>query len=161
MPRPIYVLCARGLSEDKTSNIVSVHSIIETLEFEPIAGAPPSTTRPSLENQESIRIDALAVWMGMDDDIQQRFEHQWLIHFDQFGNGQMEIGTGEIVPFQFENDRRLSRFHMRIQGVPIPTGSGLMEFKSRIRIAGQEEWWIQSYPIVCHLHGPPPEPPAN
>jgi hypothetical protein len=155
MPRPIYVLCARGVSEDKTSNIVSVLSIIETLEFAQIGDSPPPTptTRLSLtEPPESIRIDALSVWMGLDGDMGHAFEHQWLIHFGPTG-----IGTGEISPFQFENDRRLSRFHMRLQGVPIPPGQGLMEFKSQIRIAGQQEWrWSQSYPIVCNVHGTPP-----
>jgi hypothetical protein len=152
MPRPIYVLCARGVSEDKTSNIVSILSIIETVEFAQIGDFAPAGPLqiPMLGPPETLEISVLSVWMGLDQDAGLAFEHQW--HVSAPG---VPPAIGEVSPFQFENERRLSRFHMRLRGLPIPPASCLIEFESRIRAAGQPEWtWRQSYPIVCTVHVP-------
>jgi hypothetical protein len=147
MPRPIYVLCARGVSEDKTSNIVSILSIIETVEFAPI-GDPLQV--PLMGPPDAFEISVLAVWMGMDADMGLDFQHQW--HVSAPG---VEPAVGEVSVFQFENERRLARFHMRLRGVPIPPESCLIEFESRVRPIGQQEWaWRQQYPIVCKVYGP-------
>jgi hypothetical protein len=152
MPRPIYVLCARGVSEDKTTNVVSVLSIIEVVEFAPIEQLQSRVMGP----RESLEISVLAVWLGLEHDTGVTFEHQW--HVSAPG---VQPAIGEISPFQFETERQLSRFHMRLRGLPIPPESCLIEFESRIRVEGQQDWaWRQSYPIVCNVHLPAQPPPA-
>jgi len=105
---------------------------------------------------ESLEISVLAVWLGLDEDMGVPFEHQW--HVSAPG---VPPAIGEISPFQFENERRLSRFHMKLRGLLIPPESCLIEFESRLRQDGQQDWTSrQSYPIVCQVHPPDQQPPA-
>ena len=150
MPRPVYVLCARGISEDKISGLMTVFSILETIDI-----TPHKPDQSNLIDNRTLQLFVLAVWMKDDADGGIDFEHQWILH----SGTAHDLATG--TSFQFEQEKPLFRFTLIVQGLKLPDENGLIEFESRVRRAGFEEWISQRYPIVFQNKMPADALPEN
>jgi hypothetical protein len=145
MPRPVYVLCAKGITEDKLSSLMTAFSILESMEF-----GTERREASILFDPLTVQLQGLSVWMREESDDEVEFEHQWAVH----GGGRHD--TLPATTFRFERERPLFRFTLLTKGIPILTESGLIEFESRVRRLGADEWLSQSFPIVCRVNLPQP-----
>jgi len=153
MPKPVYIIAAHGLAEDKTTNLVTIFAVIERATItlrrnvEQKAGVPPVTPI------EYGVMTTLAVWKKEPGDTG-LYEHEFLIKFE----GQ-EKPAG-VVEFEFEPEMELKRFSLIMQGFPAPTKSCDVYIVSRIRKKGDSDWLSQQYPITFVVI-PPPEGEAS
>lgn len=147
MPKPVFIICAREIVEDKSTNLLSIFTVIEKIEAVASDSEIPRGRdgRPGIPPQFQ-QIKVVAVWMQQDGDRDGEFEHEFQVdvgdfHRDMAGN------------FTFD-DAPLKRFQLTLVGFPIPDESCVGYVRSRIRRPGSVEWQIQEYPIpitITHL----------
>jgi len=153
MPRPVFVILAHGVSEDKTTNLVSLFTIVEVVRH-PVAAeekpTDPSSDKTTFRLSLFSELTALAVWMREDGDEQTVFEHQFAVYVPGETDEKLTVPP---QPFQFEAEKSLRRFRLNIQGLlPVGKESGIMELESRVRKAeSSDEWLRQRYPIVSQI----------
>lgn len=145
MPRPVYIILARIVVEDRTNGLVSIANVIEQIEIHrlPAAGASPehvaATNVATLQAQEN---EAIAVWMRNESDADDRvFQHQFVIVTPE-----NEARVADPEPFSFEPGKFLQRFKLTVRGVPLLDKSGIVEIESRVRAIGEDAWQSQKYP---------------
>lgn len=151
MPRPVYIICSESGSQDLNTGLVSHFQVIETIQISQIpipAGAPVAVP--------ALMFRATAVWMRNDDDPpDQEYEFETAFYPPPLGAEQI-VQQGRFV---FEAGKPLYRMIVMGQGPPFD-GAGLFRIESRIRVAGQEGWLRQDYPIPV-VAVPLPQPPVD
>jgi hypothetical protein len=152
MPRPVYVLLAQGVCQDRDSNLITIFTIIEQIGL--VVPAPgEQLNRPLLPGEHPINLTdhrGVAVWMKSDGD-DGDFEHE----FTMVADG-AETGILQRVPFTFAPGTFLARFMILLRGIPVPAESGLIYLRSKVRGAGNTEWMIQDYPVRVGVTRLPP-----
>jgi hypothetical protein len=149
MPRPIYIICSQGGSEDKASGQVSLFNVIDKLFLrrnQP--NTPPPPPQPGISQ---IRITAS--WMRVSGDYDQEFEFETRMFFPP-ENAMYGVAKGT---FTFAQDwQRLT--NVLVGPLPIQ-GPGILRVQNRVRRKGSEEWVAQECPIIVEEVVPPPPPP--
>lgn len=146
MPKPVYIICASGICEDKLTNLVTIFQVLEAFEYTPFENRQemPAGQIPLEQGSSTI----LAVWRMDESDSNQQFEHEFAV---QAGTAEL-ISTG-LSSFSFTPPAVLQRFKMTIQGFPIMESSGYLRLISRIRKTGDVDWGAsQEYPIRVTVH---------
>lgn len=152
MPRPVFILCANDFVEDKTTNLLSVHTIIEQIQgFRVEPGANP----PRVEDEagrraipvQFQRAKAMAVWMKEPGDDDREFETEFIV---DFGGERLAAPLGV---FRFEGNASFHRMTLRLHGFPLPEQSCTGHIIARIRaVGGDDDAWIsQDYPILIEM----------
>lgn len=137
MLRPVYIIACQSTAEDKLTNLMSLFSVFESVEFH---AGPASGNQPIPAQQ----LRVVAVWMRGEGAETIEFEHQFRFH--RPGLGIQEVAAP--AAFRFESsDRWLHRFMLICDGFPAVSESGIFELESRVRRAGGEDWVSQRYPI--------------
>ncbi len=146
MPRPIFVLPAQGVVEDRDTNMLSIFGVIDQLTIGEGLRAKATPDHPAVPIDAGI-IKVLAVWMREDGDNDVDFEHQFsIIH-----EGKEELDAK--VQFRFKGP--LHRFIMTVAGFLVPEHSSMVYLRSRLRRVGSEEWiGSQDYPLWVRLVAP-------
>jgi hypothetical protein len=147
MPRPVFIITAKGTTEDKVTNSLSIFYVVETLDviLEPRADVPQELLDAANEARfRSQDFVALAVWMREDDD-DAVFEHEFALIFP---DREDQIPA---QPFQFNRERPLQRFKLQMTGVPLPRESCVVEIESRVHRRDTNQHWQQRYPLICNV----------
>jgi len=150
MPRPIYIICSQGGSEDKASGQLSLFQIIDKLFLRRNPpNAPPPPPQPGVSQ---IRITAS--WMSVAGDHNQEFEFETRIFIPPENN----ISAVAKGTFIFSQDmQRLT--NVFVGSLPIQ-GPGVLRVQNRVRRIGGDEWVAQEYPVIVEeVIPPPPKPP--
>lgn len=137
MLRPVYIIASQSTAEDKLTNLMSLFSVFESVEFhaEPISGNHPMPAQ---------QFRVVAVWMREEGDEAIEFEQQFRFH--RPGLGIEEVSAP--AQFRFESPERwLHRFMLICNSFPPVSASGIFEVESRVRRVGSEDWVSQRYPI--------------
>jgi hypothetical protein len=138
MPLPVYIVCARSFSEDRSTGLVSFFHVVEGIGIAEIPQAGESSIPRDIGE-----LRVIAAWMkGDEDSSPDEFEHQLVFHLP----GASDPITTIIVRF---------RFAMAIHRFGFSTGAvfatfkapGLVRIESRVRKVGSEAWLSQSFPI--------------
>jgi hypothetical protein len=151
MARPVYILCARAASEDRSTGFVSVFQLMETVELWPPRPSERESDDPRRRAEKPIEASELVIyanWMAGENDAGVMFEHQFRI------NVLGKVREASASTFQFEPDKPLYRFRMNFHGFPTPKESGVVYFESRIRPLGEVPWMSQDYPVFVTVHQP-------
>lgn len=154
MPKPVYIICATGVIEDKQTNLVTIFQAIETVSM--THSDDPKRLAVNEIPAEFGQMTVLSVWMKQDDDEAVSFEHQFVLHCDE-----LDDVTIESDPFTFGDNAYLHRFKMTFRGIPPLQSSGMLAIISRIRKVGDTDWIdSQKYPIraVVTRHKVTPNP---
>jgi hypothetical protein len=147
MPRPVYIVVAKDIVEDKSKNFLSIFSVVEIVNLTVGPDRPDLDPEVLQELNESRRrayeFTTVAVWMREAGDDDAQFEHQFAIvlpdHEDLL----------PAAPFQFDVALPLQRFRLIIQGIPAPEESCTINVESRVRRVETGQQWSQRYPIIC------------
>jgi hypothetical protein len=155
MPKPVYIICAENVVQDKDTNLVSIHNVIERFDVtavgklppdvakaigptmkkvaESVEGAPPVGTRPLFK--------AISVWKKEPGDEEQPLEILMTVTFPD--GHKREFGP---TPFQFDKGSILQRAIV-IVGGQLPVQSGKIRVATSVRKKGDKKWKSQSYDI--------------
>ncbi|OGQ82489.1 MAG: hypothetical protein A3F90_08870 [Deltaproteobacteria bacterium RIFCSPLOWO2_12_FULL_60_19] len=137
MPKPVYIICSQGGSEDKNTGLVSLFNVVEKIQI--IESPPPASGQQPPPKTPTFR--TLAVWMRADSDKpEDEFEFEVALSVPPTDR-EIVGGTG-----RFSFTKPLHRFFLDFFGLPIE-GPGTLLVESRIRKVGDKEWLRQSYPI--------------
>lgn len=152
MPKPVYIICASGLSEDRATNLVSLFGIIESLVVasDPIAEVAKSTqVKREPKPGDLGQLKVMAVWMKTSDaDVDVTFEHEFVVQCDD-----VELPPIGRMEFTFTKDAYLKRFLLCFDGLPPVTRDGFAVIRSQIRRDGGD-WLSQEYPLLIVIHKP-------
>jgi hypothetical protein len=143
MARPIYIVCARSSSQDRASGLLSLFELIEKYQIFPI----DLTKRdgPIIIPAQPLRL--VATWM-IEPDKGERFGDPFEFEFRLVVPPEPKVHRLGGGSFLFEESQPLHRFTLQIDA-PLPLeGPGVMWAESLVRKAGEDEWTIQSYPIL-------------
>ena len=151
MPRPVYIICAQSMTQDKDTNLVSFFTVIErvTMKLPPLGQATPAP--PAAHDSLARDVTAfkvMAAWVREQDD-NGEFEHEFSVVVDG------EEKPHGRRPFVFGEDKWMQRFVLLMHGLPAPSTSGIVSVKSKVRRHGSNEWLSQEYPILVELSRPP------
>jgi len=155
MPRPVFVVCSESISQDRETNLLSIFSIIERLDFF-IGGKPDGTSDPAQMAIKHFRARLTAVWMFDPDEVNIPFEHE--VAFLLPPNGEEVLGAK--TEFSLREGFHLHRFVTALVGLP-PIKTGTLNLVSRVRRAGDSDWISQSYPVVVSVSEPSTELKSN
>jgi hypothetical protein len=151
MPRPVYIICAKLIAEDRATNLVTLSSILENVEITKTPFTPDisDADKKTAEAENKAKLNAfdtsvLSVWMYESGD-DQEFEHQFAIL-----SGGNETAA-EKHPFKYRPDKPLQRFRLNLHGMPMPDKSGLIEIESRVKKKDGEQWIGQRFPITYNI----------
>jgi hypothetical protein len=149
MPSPVFIIVARAAVEDRTTNILSLFSVVESLNV---------AVTPNPENADPVLLEALndarrraseyaafAVWRREDGDENAVFEHQFSMVFPD------REDPVPAAPFQFNSAMPLQRFRLDINGIPPLAQSCTIYVESRVRRPDSGEQWQQRYPILFNV----------
>lgn len=146
MPKPVYIICAEGVTEDRRTNLVSLFNVLEKL---------TATVEPDGDNEEKVqrlpllRFRALAVWMREESDpLDQEFEAKLQLIIPPDGE---EITLPVRRRFKFKEGGHLQRISLTFEGGPPMKGPGTLRVLSLVRAVGSEEWLRQEYPIFVEF----------
>ena len=153
MPKPVYILCAENITQDRETNLVSISNVIEKFDVTGIPvdlGQLPNTDELSKKLAQTANIDiggrplmkVIAVWALQPGDEGQEFETGMMITSP--GKPDMIVGP---MPFQFGEGGIYQRAILTVGGLP-PLQSGTITVVSRMRKKGETAWKTQSYDIV-------------
>lgn len=152
MPKPVYIICAAGLSEDRSTNLVTLFGIVESLVVAPVPipdGTKVNFVKGPNNPGELGQLKVMAVWMktsAAEDNVV--FEHEFVLQFDD-----VELPPIGRMEFTFTPDAYLKRFLLCFDGLPPMTKDGFAVIRSRIRLDGGE-WMSQEYPMMMIVHQP-------
>lgn len=134
MPKPLFIICSQGGSEDKASGSLSLFNIVEKIK---ISKKLHSGMMPMFQ----FRITS--VWMREPEDTADR-EFEWsVVVCAPITNSELTVGSG-VMTF----DSPTYRITANILG-PMPIdGAGTLRAISRIRVPGATEWNCQEYPVI-------------
>ncbi|HET6248534.1 MAG TPA: hypothetical protein VFE47_12605 [Tepidisphaeraceae bacterium] len=132
MARPIYILCAQGTSEDRTSGSITIFGVIEKLRIS-------KTAHPAMMPLLQMRV--VAAWAREENDIGRDFE--WSVEFRTPTGAEVSVGSGK---FTFESPN--CRINANIVGQMPIEGTGTLMVTAKIRSVGKGEWSSQEYPII-------------
>ena len=86
MPKPVYIICAAGLSEDRSTNLVTLFGFVESLVVAPVPipdGTKVNFVKGPNNPGELGQLKVMAVWMktsAAEDNVV--FEHEFVLQFD-------------------------------------------------------------------------------
>lgn len=139
MSRPAYIIVSDGVSEDRTTNLVSVFTISERIVLQVVGQQDGPPAKPELA---TFQCQATAVWMHESGDADHEYVHQFVLT-TQDGSSK-DLGTP--TAFKFSSKRVFQRFRLHFRG-KIPPVSGIVLFESRIRRKSNTDWMVQSFPL--------------
>lgn len=150
MPKPVYILLAHNIVQDKDTNLLSVSGVIERVDVRmrrAIEGAAHNLHRDEIPFNAGM-FKLVAVWMREPEDVGVDFEHKFSIEMDG-----AEPHT-EIRPYAFSGDqtKTLQRIIVTLRGFPIPATPGIVLLKSSLRRVGSENWVSQQYPVQVNIY---------
>lgn len=152
MPKPIYIICAEAVCEDKGTNQISFFNVVERvlLDAAPQATPVPPTPAIALTLLKSVTV---AVWSRQDGDDGQ-FESNFLIRLP---NGdELNADTGPFSVSAVE-DKPLHRFKLSLT-LALPFVSGILTIASRLRPVGSNAAWLsQEYAIPIETRSESPD----
>ncbi|HWB12048.1 MAG TPA: hypothetical protein VG826_22675 [Pirellulales bacterium] len=136
MPKPIFIVCAQSVIEDKTTNNVSILNVLEKISY---IKRKPSDDQPVTQ----FNCNVLAVWRRETSDINVEFETEFSLILPSSG----DIHSLASSPFTFPEDKELWRFNLMFSGMPPIDGDGTLIFRHGLRKKAASEWLYQSYPV--------------
>ena len=148
MPKPVYVMCAHDIVQDKETNRMSIFNVVEKMVVKQFA-KPVSVGQmePGMLPPGLGLLKAVAVWMKEPSDAGE-FEHEFVITSDG-----VETSVGS-QPFVFADDPKklLHRFFLEFQGgLPVPAESGTLIIRSRVRHSAATDCISQDYLIPVEV----------
>ncbi len=150
MPKPVYIICAEGVTEDKRTNLLSFFNIVEKLIAEPLSekGEKPSKS-------PIFQLRTVAVWMREESDpVDQEFEAQLQLIMPP--NDEI-VTAPNISRFRFKEGSFLVRITLQFMGDPPIKGAGVLRVVCLVRPVGSEEWQRQEYPIIVQIKEAKPQ----
>jgi hypothetical protein len=141
MPKPVYIVCSLSGAEDRTTGLISLYHVLETLH---VVRQPPDQ-----ERHFPVTIRTTAVWMRTEeDDPTDEYEFETgFLHPSE--------STAKIVKAgQFSFEKPIFRLVADITFANFP-GPGVLTAIHRIRKIGEgSEWISQEFPILLQEHIP-------
>jgi hypothetical protein len=155
MPKPVYMICAQSMTQDKDTSLVSFFTVIErvTMILRPTGqSAPPPIPYDDL-TRDVTTFKVMATWIREQDD-NGEFEHEFSVVADG------EEKSHGCRPFVFNEEKFIQRFVLVVHGLPVPAKAGIVLIKSKVRRHGSEDWLFQEYPIIVDLSQAPAVTPT-
>ena len=146
MPKPVYVLCAQAVLQEKTSNLVSIFQVLEQITAIIVRKHDDEATATNVHGSRD-GFQAIAVWRKENGDAGETFVHEFLVAEQSAG----------LVPFTFSKEKNLQWFVLNAGGFPIPEKSAMVLVTSRVRRESSNAWCSQSYPIFFDITEKSPE----
>jgi len=156
MPRPVYIVVAKDVVEDKSKSFVSIFSVLELLNM--TVAPPRENVDPNLlaelndAHRRATEFSAISVWMRENGDENVLFEHQFAMVFPD------REDPVPAYPFQFSAQFAQIRFRLTIQGIRPLEESCTIYVDSRVRRLDTGDQWQQRYPIICNVQQPQQHP---
>lgn len=142
MAKPVYIIVAESISEDKTTNLVSLFTVCERWVLYRIPeGDDQPPTDVDVSTKHLLQCVVVAVWMHEEGDEEREYTHQFFVT-SQSGTTH-EIG--DPYPFRFSGKRQFQRFRLNFKGAT-QFEQGQVTFGSRIR-SGDSDWITQTYTV--------------
>lgn len=154
MPKPIYVICCDSISEDKTTNLLSLFAVLEKVIVVKTAVqsgddvAAATAIGEQIGRQKATETRVVAVWMKEPGDEDCVFEHEFSFIAP---DGKTTSHPPPLQPFGFERSTYLQRFTLTLVGFPVPKETCVVEIQSKVRMHGDEDWLIQSYSLLFEI----------
>ena len=146
MPKPVYIVCANSIVQDKISNLVSIQGVIERLSVTVKQSGRGPDERPATLVTEAMQFWTIAVWRKVADDDEHEFKGQYVI-IDPAGK---DLST-PTTDFRFPaGDKFLFRMLMKFR-IESAMSTGMLRVQARIRRGDHEDWLTQEYPIVVDV----------
>jgi hypothetical protein len=152
MPKPVYILCAENITEDKSSGLISIYSVLERIEikFQVMPQAQPLPQQQPFPPIGGFRFPttfkAIAVWAREPSDVGKSYEGDWIISVP--GSDRVVIPANVL---RFTRDANLNR-NILVSMLPI-TQSGTVVIEHRIKRKGANTWKHQRCEIEAIVHG--------
>lgn len=147
MPRPVFILCAESLAQDKATNLISVFHILDGFQVfraRNVAAVEEAARSQNPASAAQHLMVGVAKWMrNPDDDPEAEYEFELAVLVPGAREPKI-ISTG---PFVFTQTMHQFVSRMRIDW----TTAGTFLFISKIRKAGDSEWMYQDYPMEIGL----------
>lgn len=154
MPRPVFILCAESLAQDKATNLISVFHILDGFQVfraENAAAVAEVARSKDPASAAQLLMVGIARWMrNPGDDPEAEYEFELAVRVPGASEPKI-ISKGSFV-FRKAMHQFMSR--MKIDWA----AAGTFLFISRIRKVGDTDWMYQDYPMeisVIDLSGEP------
>lgn len=147
MPTPAYILFARDVEKDQSTNLISLTSVVERMVID--LDRIPDRARDKTNGQVMLPVQfrGVAVWLRDKGDEGKTFESE-LVFINPNGDEDVKAHS----EFEFAAPF-LQRFFLKIASIPMVTESGILTVESRVRRKGNKRWKSQSYPILIQVKG--------
>ena len=147
MPRPVFIICARGSVQDKDSNLLSLYDVVEKLVLIPL----PKITGQSVIVVQSQPFHSVSTWM-LEPDKGDSHEDDYALEFRLLPpDGKEAVVLQSSKTRLGAADENFQRITLKIESLLPFTVSGLWEFEARIRKDGSDGWISQSYPLQIDI----------
>lgn len=161
MPRPVYIIPAQFVIEEKSTNLVSMICVNERFEVDLRAAESREQLHEAIKDnfkktgklQEEFgaaRIHVVAVWMKESGDEMCKFEHEFALAVP--ASEEIVLGPNE---FEFDPTKPFRRFKAIMVGLPPINDSCILEIESRVRRVSEGDkdsvWVRQSYPLTVDV----------
>lgn len=141
MPRPIYIICAESIVEDKNNSLTlfRVTEMVGVMRVDTSTGQSPNQLGP-------LKFQLAAVWMRKENEEAGPFEFEFRMHV---GDDYLSQGGQGSLAGQFTFSHRIHKILMRGEIGRFPA-IGLLEMECRVRPVGGNEnsWTAQSFPMI-------------
>ena len=144
MPRPVYMVCAQGASQDTESESFSLFDILGKVEIASIPTPEPGNVLVVLWRPWRV----FATWMRTEgDNWDQEYESEFRMLVPP-NDTIVSLGSGT---FRFDTPKRrpLIRIGVSFNTPPKIEVAGIVTFQNRIRRVGAKKWQApQEYPLI-------------
>jgi hypothetical protein len=151
MPKPKYIVCCDSTSHDRTSNLLSLFSILEGFKITRVRvpGAEPEPYKGDPSALLPLELCCVATWERTEgESCEDEFEHEMTVEFPGAGKQTVTGGT-------FVISKRLQRFVATIVAPGLPLRSTLQSgdviVRSRVTTADGQQEWVQEFTLPLEL----------